>query len=58
MTKGDAYRLRAKTVARRMKATSRTNRAVLAKKKKALEDMADIEDWLDGKPKPKPKAKK
>jgi len=53
MTKGDAYRLRAKTVARRMKGTGRINRAVLAKKKKALEDMADNEDWLDGKPKAK-----
>jgi len=36
-----------------MKGTGRTNRAILAKKKKALEDMADNEDWLDGKPKPK-----
>ena len=50
MTKGEAYRLRAKTIARRMKGTNRTDRAVLAKKKKALEDMADNEDWLDGKP--------
>jgi hypothetical protein len=53
MTKADAYRLRAKTVARRMKGTSRTDRAVLARKKKALEDMADNEDWLDGKQKAK-----
>ena len=28
------------------------------KREKALNDMADNEDWLDGKPKPKPKASK
>jgi hypothetical protein len=53
MSKGDVYRLRSKGVARRMKSAGKTNRAVLAKKKKALDDMADNEDWLDGKPKAK-----
>jgi hypothetical protein len=47
--KGDVYRLRAKRMQTRMKAT-RTDKAVMGKKKKALEDMAGIEDWLDGKP--------
>jgi len=28
------------------------------KREKALNDMADNEDWLDGKPKPKPKDSK
>ena len=51
MTKGDVYRLRSKGLVRRMKAANRTDRAVMARKKKALEDMADNEDWLDGKPK-------
>ena len=53
MSKGDIYRLRSKGVARRMKNAGKTQRAILAKKKKALDDMADSEDWLDGKPKPK-----
>jgi len=51
VTKGDVYRLRSKGLARRMKTANRTDRAVMAKKKKALEDMAANEDWLDGKPK-------
>ena len=33
-------------------------RFALAKREKALNDMADNEDWLDGKPKPKPKDSK
>ena len=32
-----------------MKHANKTDRAVMAKKKKALDDMADNEDWLDGK---------
>jgi hypothetical protein len=50
MTKGDVYRLRAKRMETRMKKATRTDKAVMAKKKKALEDMAGVEDWLDGKP--------
>ena len=52
MSKGDVYRLRIKGVERRMKTTTRTDRAVLERKKKALSDMAASEDWLDGKTKP------
>ena len=53
MTKSEVYRLRAKGLERRMKAATRTDKAVMSKKKKALNDMADNEDWLDGKPKTK-----
>jgi hypothetical protein len=58
MTKGEAYRLRAKTIARRIKGSSRTDTAVLEKKKKALDDMTETEDWLDGKPGARIKTKK
>ena len=50
MSKGDVYRLRIKGVEKRMKGSTRTDRAVLARKKKALADLANSEDWLDGKP--------
>lgn len=50
MSKGDVYRLRIKGVEKRMKGSTKTDRAVLARKKKALADMAESEDWLDGKP--------
>jgi hypothetical protein len=49
MSKGDVYRLRLKSVEKRMKGSNKTDRAVLARKKQALSDMADSEDWLDGK---------
>jgi hypothetical protein len=50
MTKGDVYRSRAKRLETRMKKATRTDKGGDGKKKKALEDMAGIEDWLDGKP--------
>lgn len=58
MTKADDYRKRAvavtKTAKRRKVSSGRTG---LEKKAKALTDMADNEDWLAGKNKPKePKA--
>jgi hypothetical protein len=53
ITKGDVYRLRAKGVERRMKKATKTDKAVMSKKKNALNDMANNEDWLDGKPKAK-----
>jgi hypothetical protein len=57
MTKSEVYRLRAKGLERRMKKTTKTDRAVMGRKRKALSDMADNEDWLEGKPAPKkPKA--
>lgn len=55
MSKGDVYRLRIKGVEKRMKKAAKTDRAVLDRKKKALTDMADAEDWLDGKPVTQPK---
>jgi hypothetical protein len=56
MTNGDVYRLRIKGLEKRIKVSTRTDRAVLERKKKALSDMAEGEDWLDGKliPQPKP----
>jgi hypothetical protein len=53
MTSGDEYRKRAKVLEKRMKSANRITRVPLSKKRKALEDMADNEDWLDGKPKAK-----
>ena len=53
MTKGDVYRLRAKGMERRMKKTTKTDRAVMARKRNALTEMADNEDWLEGKSAPK-----
>lgn len=52
MTKAEVYRLRAKGLERRMKKATRTDKAVMSKKKKALNDMANNEDWLDGKQRP------
>ncbi len=49
-SKGDKYRQRSNVLAKRMKSSIGTVKATLAKKKKALDDMADNEDWLDGKP--------
>jgi hypothetical protein len=54
MTKADDYRKRAAAVtktAKRQKAKG--DRAGSEKKAKALNDMADNEDWLAGKTKPK-----
>jgi hypothetical protein len=54
MTKADDYRKRAAAVtktAKRRKAKG--DRAGSEKKAKALNDMADNEDWLAGKTKPK-----
>jgi hypothetical protein len=46
----EVYRSRAKGLERRMKMATRTDKTVMSKKKKALNDMANNEDWLDGKP--------
>lgn len=54
MAKADEYRKRAAAVsktAKRRKVSS--GRTALDKKAKALTDMADNEDWLSGKNKPK-----
>ena len=49
MSTGDDYRKRAKAVADAAKKRTRRERLPLLKKQKALGDMADNEDWLEGK---------
>jgi hypothetical protein len=57
MTKADDYRKRAAATGKRASKNSKSARQPMLKKQKALNDMADNEDWLDGKiKKPKPKA--
>jgi hypothetical protein len=49
--KTGSYRKRSKDINKRLKQrVSPADRANLAKKQKALSDMADNEDWLAGKP--------
>ena len=50
MTQADVYRRRAKVLEKRMKKATRTDAAVMGRKKKALTDMAENEDWREGKP--------
>jgi hypothetical protein len=54
MTKAEVYRSCAKGLERRMKMATRIDKTVMSKKKKALNDMANNEDWLDGKSRAKP----
>jgi hypothetical protein len=51
-SRGDQYRKRADELNRSLKRRrlGRVDRAKQEKKKKALEDMAANEDWLEGKP--------
>jgi hypothetical protein len=51
MTKAEKYRKRAKALGRHSRLTQRTT--PIGRKQKALTDMADNEDWLDGKTKAK-----
>jgi hypothetical protein len=53
MTKAENYRKRAKALSKRLgnRQTQHTTR--VGRKQKALTDMADNEDWLDGKIKAK-----
>ena len=54
MTKADDYRKRAAAVTKTAKGRKvSSDRTGLAKKAKALTDMADNEDWLAGTTKPK-----
>ena len=48
MTKADQYRKRATTMGARIKKGPAAVRAPILKKQKALTDMADNEDWLNG----------
>ena len=53
MTKAEAYRKRAVVLGKRMRSKQVQSTTPLGRKQKALTDMADNEDWLDGKNKPK-----
>lgn len=53
MTKAEAYRKRAVVLGKRMRPGQVQSRTPLGRKQKALTDMADNEDWLDGKNEPK-----
>ena len=54
MTKAEAYRKRAVVLGKRMRSGQVQNRTPLGRKQKALTDMADNEDWLDGKTRAQP----
>jgi hypothetical protein len=53
MTKAENYRKRAAVLGKRMKPGQVQSTTSLGRKQKALTDMADNEDWLDGKKRPK-----
>jgi hypothetical protein len=48
--KAEDYRKRATGLVRSMKGRRKSARKSLADKQKALRNLADNEDWLDGKP--------
>jgi hypothetical protein len=51
-TKAEGYRRRAVAAGKRMPSRSGPAYLALQRKQKALNDMANLEDWLDGKPLP------
>ena len=51
-TKAEDYRKRADAVGKGLRTRSGPAHRALQRKQNALNDMADSEDWLDGKPKP------
>jgi hypothetical protein len=53
MTKAENYRKRAKALGKRMSYRQAQRTTPIGRKQKALTDMADNEDWLDGKTKAK-----
>jgi hypothetical protein len=53
MTKAENYRKRAKALGKRMSNRQAQRTTPIGRKQKALTDMADNEDWLDGKTKAK-----
>ena len=53
MTKAESYRKRAKALGKRMSNRQAQRTTPIGRKQKALTDMADNEDWLDGKTKAK-----
>ena len=52
-TKAEGYRKRADAAGKRLPTRSGPAHLALQKKQKALNDMADNEDWLNGKIRPK-----
>ena len=48
MTKAEQYRKRAEALGKRMKPSQVQRTTPVGRKQKALLDMADNEDWLDG----------
>ena len=56
-TKAEGYRKRANAAGQGLRTRSGPAHLALQRKKKVLNDMADNEDWLDGKPKPTAKSK-
>ena len=52
-TKAEGYRKRADAAGKRLPTRAGLAHRAMQRKQKALNDMADNEDWLDGKPKPK-----
>jgi hypothetical protein len=52
-TKAEGYRKRADAAGKILPTRAGLARLALQRKQKALNDMADNEDWLDGRPKPK-----
>ncbi len=55
-TKAEGYRKRADAAGKSLRTRSGSAHLALQRKQKALDDMADNEDWLDGKPKPTAKS--
>ena len=53
MTKAENFRKRAKALGKRMSNRQAQHTTPVGRKQKALTDMADNEDWLDGKTKAK-----
>jgi hypothetical protein len=53
MSKAENYRKRAKALGKRMKGRQTQHTTPVGRKQKALTDMADNEDWLNGKTKAK-----
>jgi hypothetical protein len=53
MTKAENFRKRAKALGKRMSNRQAQHTTPVGRKQKALTDMADNEDWLDGKTKTK-----
>jgi hypothetical protein len=52
-TKAETFRKRAAAAGKSSKKRVKNDRQLLLKRQKALNDMADNEDWLDGKTKDK-----